>query len=94
MPGKQSSRDLRRAIRKVLLDTWDPIGIRNEPNAQDEYEAYEADIVGFLTRGSSDEEITAYLQRVEVDRMGMPAGNPEHLRPVVDALRALDLRPA
>jgi hypothetical protein len=93
MLSKQRSREVRRSIRQVLLAHWDPIGIRDEPNAQDEYEAYEGKIAGLLTDGSSDDDIAAYLQWVEVDRMGMGAEALNRFRPVVAALRAINVCP-
>ena len=40
MIDKATSRRIRAKIRHVLLEVWDPIGIKDEPNAQDEYDAY------------------------------------------------------
>jgi len=40
MIDKYESRRIRVAIRNVLLGVWDPIGIKDEPNAQDEYDGY------------------------------------------------------
>jgi hypothetical protein len=37
---KYESRRIRVEIRRVLLTVWDPIGIRDESNAQDEYDGY------------------------------------------------------
>jgi hypothetical protein len=37
---KEESREVRRAIRRVFLEVWDPIGVRDEPNAQDECDGY------------------------------------------------------
>jgi len=40
MIEKYESRRIRVAIRHVLMDVWDPIGVKDEPNAQDEYDGY------------------------------------------------------
>jgi hypothetical protein len=36
MLDKATSRRVRAQIRHALLNVWDPIGIKEEPNAQDE----------------------------------------------------------
>ncbi|MCW3100549.1 MAG: hypothetical protein JWL77_6167 [Chthonomonadaceae bacterium] len=40
MHDKQRIRAGKILIRRIFLEDWDPIGIRDEPNAQDEYDAY------------------------------------------------------
>ncbi len=41
MPSrKQRAREIQDSIRQVLLHDWDPIGVADEPAAQDEYDAY------------------------------------------------------
>ena len=37
MIDKYESRRIRAEVRRVLSDVWDPIGVKDEPNAQDEY---------------------------------------------------------
>lgn len=69
-PDKEESRRIRVAIRHVLLQTWDPIGIRDEPNAQDEYDMYIGDVYELLLDGASDEKIAEYLLWVATERMG------------------------
>ena len=39
MIDKYESRRIRGEIRRVLMTVWDPIGVKDEPNAQDEYAA-------------------------------------------------------
>ena len=48
MIEKAESRRIRVQIRRVLLHTWDPIGIQDEQNAQDEYDGYIGRIYGLL----------------------------------------------
>ena len=38
MIDKDESRRIRAKVRRVLLDVWDPIGVKDEPNPQDEYD--------------------------------------------------------
>jgi hypothetical protein len=58
---KEESREVRCSIRRVFLDVWDPIGISDEPNAQDEYEGYIGRVFELLTTGGNDKEIVEYL---------------------------------
>jgi hypothetical protein len=84
---KEESREVRCAIRRVFLDVWDPIGISDEPNAQDEYDGYIGRIFELLTTGGRDEEIIEYLLWA-TDRMGMD-GSRASLQTVVAALRSI-----
>jgi hypothetical protein len=58
MIGKSTSRRIRVQIRHVLLEVWNPIGIRDEPNAQDEYDGYVGLILYSLSGGATDEQLT------------------------------------
>jgi hypothetical protein len=84
---KEESREVRRAIRRVFLEVWDPIGISDEPNAQDEYDGYIGRIFELLMVGRSDKEIIEYLNWA-VERMGMD-GSRVSLQAVVTALRQI-----
>ena len=74
LPSKENSRRIRSEIRRVFLEVWDPIGIKDEPNAQDEYDGYIGEAFELLWRGASDRELIAYLDRI-VNRMGMDASH-------------------
>lgn len=75
---KEKSRRRRIAIRRILMSKWDPIGVRDEPMAADEYDGYIGDICALLDRDATDKEIIGYLFAVETDRMGLTdlKGNP------------------
>jgi hypothetical protein len=66
---KHESRRIRSEIRRVLLQYWDPIGIRDEPNAQDEYDSYLGGVYELLLSGASDEEIANHLWRIIEERI-------------------------
>ena len=68
---KYESRRIRVEIRRVLLQHWDPIGIREEPKAQDEYDGYLGGVYGLLVRGASDKEIADHLAHIVEERMGL-----------------------
>ena len=58
-------------VRQVLLADWDPIGIRDVPQARDEYDGYAATIVRMLAGGASRAELSDRLVEMEVDSMGL-----------------------
>jgi hypothetical protein len=86
---KQEWWKARAEIRRVLLEVWDPIGIRDEPNAQDEYDSYIGHIYRLLARRASEIEISDYLYGVETDQMGLPNHEKDSLLPVVHALKRI-----
>lgn len=86
---KEQSRDVRLAIRRVFLDVWDPIGVRDEPFACDEYDGYIGRTFELLMSGAKDREIEEYLQWI-VGRMGMDSSRASY-KQVIVALRDIDL---
>ena len=60
-------------VNALLLSEWDPIGICDEPAAQDEYDAYAAVIVDMINAGRSEAELADYLVSLETDAMGLKA---------------------
>jgi len=89
MIDKYASREFRRQIGRVLLQAWDPIGVRDFPDAADEYEPYVYGAFRLLLDGASDAAIAAYLLGVERERMGLD-GTPEaHRLAAAGALRAI-----
>jgi hypothetical protein len=92
MIDKATSRRIRAQIRQVLLDVWDPIGIKEEPRAQDEYDSYLGEVLGLLSRGATDEELSSRLLYFVNDRMGLTA-RTEDMVPTIRALRAIEFPP-
>jgi hypothetical protein len=89
MIDKQASREFRKQIGRILLEQWDPIGVRDEPAARDEYDGYVYGVFRLLLDRAPDEAIAAHLLGVERDRMGLD-GTPEtHRLAVAGALRAI-----
>ena len=62
-----------RELRRLLMDEWDPIGVRGVPEAADEYDGYMSPIVSRLREDASAEDIAAFLTEVEEERMGLRA---------------------
>ncbi len=90
MIEKQESRRIRAEIRRVLLEVWDPIGVKDEPHAQDEYDCCLWGIFRLLTGGGTDEQIAEYLWKQATDHMGLGM-TKEANRSTVVALRQIKI---
>ena len=90
-PHKLKFRKARSEIRRVLLEVWDPIGVRDVPQAQDEYDSYVGGIYRLLAEKAPDEKIVDYLYWVETDQMGLSEHDRAGLRSVVEALSAISI---
>jgi hypothetical protein len=76
------------AIRGVLLKEWDPIGVAEVPQAQDEYDSYIHEIHGMLIRHESKTKITDHLSWIETEHMGL-YGNRARTEAAASRLLAL-----
>jgi hypothetical protein len=88
---KYESRKIRVQIRRVLLEVWDPIGVKDEPHAQDEYDGYLGIVYELLVNGAIDAKIAEYLHWVVHDRMGLDAARISDMTPTVEALKAIPI---
>jgi hypothetical protein len=61
----------RATIRLALLQQWDPIGVADIPEAQDEYDAYVDEIHQLLLNGKTERELFDYLWSLETQHMGL-----------------------
>lgn len=73
------------------MDVWDPIGIKNEPKAQDEYDGYLGGVYELLVTGASDEDIGEHLWRIVTERMGLRAAKKSDMTDTIEALRRIPL---
>ena len=53
------------------MEEWDPIGVRDIPEASDEYDSYLGPIASRLRKGATADELAAYLTEVEEVQMGL-----------------------
>jgi hypothetical protein len=79
------------AIGRVLREDWDPIGVKDEPMAQDEYDCQIGAVYRLLVSGASAQQIAEHLHRIEAEHMGLTGPTPELLLPVARKLLALDV---
>jgi hypothetical protein len=77
-------------IRLIFLEDWDPIGLGEYPQAQDEYDSYLGGVYKLLVQGASVPEIVRHLNEIECVSMGL---TPDELRlvAVAEKLKALCL---
>src|SRR6476469_7792253 len=66
---ERRAREIKEAIRLVLLRDWDPIGVRDAPQAQDEYDAYVGGVYRLLASDATVSELAAHLLQIERDSM-------------------------
>jgi hypothetical protein len=55
-------------VKNVLHEHWDPLGIRNEPKAEDEYDGYVSAALRLAQNGDV-QGLKAYLTSIELDQM-------------------------
>jgi len=77
------------AIHDILLRKWDPIGVADEPAAQDEYDGYIHEVHGMLIRHEPRHKLIDHLWWVETEHMGL-FGNRSRTEVVAD--RLIELR--
>ncbi len=76
-------------VRAVLLKDWDPIGIADVPQAQDEYDAYVPQVARLVAGGRSTVELSEYLLHLETDVLGL-LGDRERARAVAGKLAEIE----
>jgi hypothetical protein len=75
-------------IRKALLEEWDPIGVKDIPEAKNEYDGYVPKIYKMLIQRKTTEEIFDYLWWVENEYMGL-TGNRQATMAFAERLMSL-----
>jgi hypothetical protein len=63
-------------LRESVMNEWDPIGVKDIPEAADEYDAYLGEIRQLVMANASIQHIFDYLWKVETQTMGL-TGNRE-----------------
>jgi hypothetical protein len=75
-------------IRHILIRDWDPIGVGDVPETQDEYDSYIEQIYGLLIRRETKDKLFDFLWWAVTENMGL-AGNRRHTQDIVDKLLQL-----
>jgi len=76
------------AIRRVLLNEWDPIGVSEIMEAQDEYDSYVGAVYRMLITRKSKTDIFDYLWWLETEHMGL-TGNRRSTEYIAERLAKL-----
>ena len=85
------AREIQKAIRQVLLHDWDPIGVSDVAQAQDEYDSYVGGIYRLLASGAAPLGLAEHLAGIENGLMGIK-GSPDLLMPIAQKLSQIDVR--
>jgi len=88
---EERAHQIQAQIREVLLREWDPIGVRDEPRAQDEYDSYVGGVYRLLASGASPRSVAEHLAKLEAEEMGLGV-SPDKLLRVATTLCALDVK--
>jgi len=78
-----------KAVRQILWDVWDPIGVNKSPGAFGEYDSYAPKVVSLLAGGCSPRELETHLSKLETTSMGLPMALSQGRQEAVSALTAL-----
>src|SRR5437762_712719 len=82
MPSREDRAERVRAyIADILRRNWDPIGIKDEPAAQGEYEAYVGGVYRLIAAGATARQLAEHLVQIETDRLGFVDTDPKMLIP-------------
>jgi len=79
-------------VRAILLHEWDPIGVGDVPEANDEYDAYVGPVLQILCGSRSPNELTDFFHRVETKEMCLHSSGIKHQKKVADALLHLEVK--
>src|SRR5688572_19310028 len=82
------ARNYHNRIRDILLKEWDPIGVGDVPEAQDEYDSYVGELYGMLTRHAPRHALIDHLWEIETVSMEL-SGNKRHTEKIADRLLKL-----
>jgi hypothetical protein len=91
MTRREEPSEAWRAIRKVLMEKWDPLDVKNEPMARDEYDNYISDVYALLVSGASDEMIANRLRDIAEGPMGGDCVTKSAMAETIEALRKIPL---
>lgn len=79
-----------RRIGEALLAEWDPLGVRGQPDHENDYMPYAHDVCALLLRGGSDVQVGRHLHMIEREQMHHPDADARDLSAVLKTLRALE----
>lgn len=81
-----------KAVRKILMDGWDPIGVSGAIVANDEYDTYVNKILSIPKDELSNETLANYLITVRQELMGLTANDEKDKKIATQLAAFLNLR--
>ena len=83
--------ELSRMVRVSLWRDWDPIGINDISDADDEYDSYVGSVCSLLLSGADSDTIRQHLSKIETDYIGLSSPCPRlsHLDEIVTKLMSM-----
>ena len=85
---RDHAKQYQQAIHRILVHAWDPIGVAQDPDAQDEYDNYIPKIHGMLLRHEPRDKLSDHLRWLETEHIGV-CGSRSRTDKVADLLIAL-----
>ncbi len=79
------------SIRRVLVEDWDPMGVRADRRRRREYDRHIPGIYALLVSGAPVEAVAQRLAQIEQDDMGLTAAGEPRTRAAAEKLCTLDL---
>jgi hypothetical protein len=76
-------------LRELLLREWDPLGIAQVPQAQDEYDAFLGGILQLVSAEADLDAVQRYLIRIEEVELGTRADPVRARQAATEILRDL-----
>jgi hypothetical protein len=58
-------------LKALVMDEWDPIGVKEIAEAAGEYDTYIYDLLGLVFRSASESDFFNYLWKLETGHMGL-----------------------
>lgn len=89
---KRRAREIQESIRRVLLDSWDPLQVSGEPSARDEYDSFIGGVYRLLASGAPPEQVAQHLREIADEWLGPAVGAGDADLRVARELCSLDVQ--
>ncbi|MCA9406287.1 MAG: hypothetical protein KC684_07115 [Candidatus Omnitrophica bacterium] len=68
----KTGQELARRVHHILIEDWDPIGVKDIPQARDEYDSFVPSIISLLNTDVEEEQLFEILMMTATENMGTP----------------------
>ena len=86
------AREIQESIGRILLEDWDPIGVKGQPDCEHEYDPYVGGVYRLLAGSATADAVAAHLAELERGPIGLGPASVHDLLPVARKLVSLDIR--